>query len=52
MEQGNVLRAEIFPYQSFKEKLQLTKKLYGKGRVEILDNYVYVQYYNTTSLKS
>lgn len=39
-----ILRAEIYPYSNFKEKLSLTKKLRNKGKCEVIGNYVYCNY--------
>lgn len=30
-------------YKSFKEKLEITKKYAGKAKIEIWDNYIYIE---------
>lgn len=32
---------QLIPYESFKERIKIVKSLYGKGHIEIWEDYIY-----------
>lgn len=34
---------EAIPFNSFKERIKLTKELIGKAKIEIYDRYIYIE---------
>lgn len=34
------------PYRSFKEKIAITKQYQGKAKIEIFDDFVYIEMFN------
>lgn len=34
---------EAIPYRNFKEKINITKKYYAKAKIEVYNNYIYVE---------
>ena len=38
-----MLVIEMIPYNSFREKLKITKENDGKARIEVFEDYIYVE---------
>ena len=34
---------QLIPYANFKERMKIVKSLYGKGHIEIWDEYIYFE---------
>jgi len=34
---------EVIPYNSFREKLKITKENDGKARIEVFEDYIYIE---------
>ena len=38
-----MLVIEMIPYNSFREKLKITKENDGKARIEVFEDYIYIE---------
>lgn len=50
IELEELITVEYIPYKTFKDKIKITKKNLGKAKIEIYENYVYLEKKRLVSL--
>lgn len=43
MRKERLIDVEVIPFNNFKEKMKLTKKYQGKGKIRVMDEFIYIE---------